>query len=85
MATVHVLRDLFLETHLRSLFDHLADLPEDVRTNAALAAASEVLEFAAYELAKSDDARHVSRLILLAADLERTSVQLRSKALGAQI
>ncbi|WP_299731139.1 hypothetical protein [uncultured Tateyamaria sp.] len=75
-------RDAFLEGRIQSVIDHLNDMPLDVRTPAALATAAEVLEYAAYELAQTDRPRHVARLILLAADLERTAAELRRRVRG---
>lgn len=72
-------RDPFLEGRIQSILDHLSDLPLSVRTAAALATAAEVLEYAAFELAQTERPRHVARLIMLAADLERTAVELRRK------
>jgi len=57
----------------------LDDLPPHARTSTALAAASSLIEYAAYEMAQSDEARHVARLILLAADMERTADELRAR------
>ncbi|MFL4471419.1 hypothetical protein ACERZ8_16620 [Tateyamaria armeniaca] len=80
MSDVVSNRDAYLEGRIQSLIDHLNDMPRAFRTSAALAAASEVLEYAAYELARMEEPRHVARLILLAADLERTAAELRVTA-----
>lgn len=78
MSDEHPPQSPFLEGRLQSLLDHMSDLPEDQRTSCALAAAALVLEYAAYELARTETPKHVARLILLSADLERTAAELRN-------
>ena len=76
--------DLFdhrdLPCDVRAVLDRLTKMPTDERTAAALAAAACLLEFAAYELAQSEDAQRVGRLILMAADMERTAMSLSEQA-----
>lgn len=69
--------DSCLDHLINALIDQLNTFPADQRTGSALIAAARVLEYAAYEMAQSDEARHVARLILLAADMERTAGELR--------
>ncbi|WP_299041343.1 hypothetical protein [uncultured Tateyamaria sp.] len=69
-----------LGARVQTLLEELDGLPQQDKTSAALAVTASLLEYAAYEMAQSDEARHVARLILLAADMERTATELRSKA-----
>ncbi len=64
---------------VRAVLDRLDDLKPCERTGEALRVAARFLEYAAYEMAQSDEARHVARLILLAAEMERTSDELKSR------
>lgn len=66
---------------VQTLLRELDDLPQDGRTGAVLAVTARLLEYAAYEVAQSDEARDVARLIILAADMERTALQLRGRPL----
>ncbi|MEO0389832.1 MAG: hypothetical protein AAF218_02715 [Pseudomonadota bacterium] len=61
---------------IASVLQRLHEMPAEHRTPAALEAAAHLLEFAAYELARSEEAQHVARLILMAADMERTAASL---------
>lgn len=70
-------RDLPADVH--ALLLRLNAMPASERTAAALAAAAPLLEFAAYELARSEEAQQVARLILMAADMERTAASLSSQ------
>ena len=54
----------------------LDDKAVDMRVPAALKAASELVEYAAYEMARNGNSNDVATLILLAADLERRGVQI---------
>lgn len=58
---------------LRALLD---EEDTDRRVPEALKAASQLVEYAAYELARGGNSHEVSSLILLAADLERRAVQM---------
>jgi len=69
-----------LPADVRAVLARLSDMPADDRTTAALTAAAPLLEFAAYELARSEQAKQVARLILMAADMERTAASLFSDA-----
>ncbi|WP_299614328.1 hypothetical protein [uncultured Tateyamaria sp.] len=69
-----------LGAQVQGLLRELDDLPQEGKTSAALAVAASLLEYAAYEMAQSDEARQVARLILLAADMERTAQELRNKS-----
>ena len=55
------------------LIDALNAMPAEMRTALALQVTAEFLEFTAYEMAQTDDARQVARLIMLSADLERAA------------
>ena len=52
--------------------------PIDKRVPAALRAASEMVEYAAYEMARGASSSDVATLILLAADLERRAAQMEA-------
>jgi len=65
---------------IQNVFDRISQAPAEARTPAALEAAAHLLEFAAYELARSEEAQHVARLILMAADMERTAHSLSQKS-----
>ncbi|MEL7212573.1 MAG: hypothetical protein AAGK92_07925 [Pseudomonadota bacterium] len=56
----------------------LDDQPVDTRVPEALKAASELVEYAAYEMARTGKSSDVATLILLAADLERRGVALKT-------
>ncbi len=56
----------------------LDDQPMDTRVPEALKAASELVEYAAYEMARGGNSSDVATLILLAADLERRGLQIES-------
>ncbi|WP_299602860.1 hypothetical protein [uncultured Tateyamaria sp.] len=71
-----------LGTYVQSLLRELDDLPQEGRTSAVLAVTAHLLEYAAFEVAQSDEARQVARLIVLAADMERTALQLQGKPLS---
>lgn len=71
-----------LGTYVQNLLRELDDLPQEGRTSAVLAVTARFLEYAAYEVAQSDEARNVARLIVLAADMERTALQLKGKPLS---
>lgn len=77
-----IAQDPILGEHVQRLLQRLDMLPQEDKTSAALAATASLLEYAAYEMAQSDAARQVARLILLAADMERTAVELREKAIN---
>ncbi|MEM8693169.1 MAG: hypothetical protein AAGG57_14950 [Pseudomonadota bacterium] len=62
---------------VQAVLARLDNLPNEERTKEALRVAARFLEYAAYEMAQSDEARHVARLILLAAEMERTSDELK--------
>ncbi|MEL7097863.1 MAG: hypothetical protein AAGM84_03450 [Pseudomonadota bacterium] len=65
---------------IRAVLARLTQMPANERTAAALKAAAPLLEFAAYELARSEQAKQVARLILMAADMERTAASLAQQA-----
>ena len=69
-----------LEAQVQRLLQELDTLPQGDKTSAALAITASLLEYAAYEMAQSDEARQVARLILLAADMDRTAKALQSNA-----
>lgn len=71
-------RDLPADVH--AVLNRLNAMPAPDRMAAALAAAAPLLEFAAYELARSEEAQQVARLILMAADMERTAASLKGQA-----
>ena len=75
-----IAQNAILEGHVQRLLQDLDALPQADRTSAALAITASLLEYAAYEMAQSDEARQVARLILLAADMERTAQDLRSRS-----
>lgn len=56
----------------------LDELPVQQRISDALKAASGLVEYAAYEMARDGCSKDVATLILLAADLERRAVQIKS-------
>ncbi|MEM8576751.1 MAG: hypothetical protein AAGF60_02775 [Pseudomonadota bacterium] len=68
-----------IPSDVRAVLDRMSQLPVEDRTPTALAAAAHLMEFAAYELARSEEAQHVARLILMAADMERTAQSLSRK------
>lgn len=69
-----------LAGQVQMLLEELDSLPQNQKTSAALAVTASLLEYAAYEMAQSDEARQVARLILLAADMERTAKELQQKS-----
>ncbi|WP_147104345.1 hypothetical protein [Tateyamaria sp. syn59] len=73
-----IAQNAMLESHVQRLLQELDAMPQAVRASAALAITASLLEYAAYEMAQSDEARQVARLILLAADMERTAQDLSS-------
>ncbi|MEX0367478.1 MAG: hypothetical protein AB3N22_15500 [Ruegeria sp.] len=76
-----IAQDPVLGEQVQLLLHRLDTLPQEDKTSAALAATASLLEYAAYEMAQTDEARQVARLILLAADMERTAGELREKSL----
>lgn len=74
-----IIQSPVLAALVQELLKELDDLPQNAKTSAALAVASSLLEYAAYEMAQTDEAQQVARLILLAADMERTAQDLREK------
>ncbi|WP_152613028.1 hypothetical protein [Tateyamaria sp. ANG-S1] len=83
MTVGTVAQNPLLEGHVQRLLQELDALPQQEKTSAALAITAGLLEYAAYEMAQSDEARQVARLILLAADMERTAEDLRGEATRA--
>lgn len=79
-----IVQNPMLGGHVQMLLQELDGLPQNDKTSAALAVTASLLEYAAYEMAQSDEARQVARLILLAADMERTAAELRSKSTNEQ-
>lgn len=65
------------ESPIKELRRQLDALPLEQRIPEALKAAAELVEYAAYEMAQSSNASDTTTLILLAADLERRSVQMQ--------
>ncbi|MEL7133539.1 MAG: hypothetical protein AAGK77_14130 [Pseudomonadota bacterium] len=76
-----IARTPMLDARVQALLQELDALPRHDKVSAALAVTANLLEYAAYEMAQSDEARQVARLILLAADMERTAVELRAKSM----
>lgn len=66
------------ENPLKEYRRMLDQRPVEDRAPNALKAAAELVEYAAYELARSGTSSDVAALILLAADLERRGVQMKS-------
>lgn len=79
-----IVQDPRLGENVQRLLQQLDLLPQEDKTSAALAVTASLLEYAAYEMAQSDEARQVARLILLAADMERTAIELRDRATGIE-
>lgn len=79
-----IVQDPRLGETVQRLLQQLDLLPQEDKTSAALAVTASLLEYAAYEMAQSDEARQVARLILLAADMERTAIELRDRATGIE-
>ena len=77
MIEGRVAQNPMLDGQVQRLLQELDALPQGDKTSAALAVTASLLEYAAYEMAQSDEARQVARLILLAADMERTAKELR--------
>ena len=64
---------------LDCIMDTLDRLPLAERAPAALIAAAQLVEYAAYEVAQTERSRSVARMILLAVDIERTASDLRAQ------
>lgn len=62
-----------LDGQLKALLNWLDGQPETARGQKALKARSALLEYEAFEIAGSNDTKQVVRLILLAADMDRTA------------
>ena len=70
------------ETHdarIQTVLRELGALPPNERAQEALAVAAASVEYAAYEMARTNAPSQVAQLILCAADLERVSQALRDK------
>jgi len=65
------------DARIQSMINTLDALSEDARAGEALAFAAAAVEYAAYELAQSTEAKRVAQLILFAADLERVAQSVR--------
>ncbi|MFQ6552467.1 hypothetical protein AAD018_009000 [Aestuariibius insulae] len=69
--------EAYLEDHLEARMSRMKDriraLPTETAASVALQFASELTEFAAYELAGRCPSTTLSRLILTSAELERTA------------
>ncbi|APX11239.1 hypothetical protein [Tateyamaria omphalii] len=72
-----IAQNAILDGYVQQLLQELDAMPQTDRSSAALAITASLLEYAAYEMAQSDEARQVARLILLAADMESTARDLR--------
>ncbi|WP_415920331.1 hypothetical protein [Tateyamaria sp. SN6-1] len=66
------------EERIKSMFSTLDNLQQDTRATEALAFAAAAVEYAAYELAQSTEAKRVAQLILFAADLDRVVQSMRA-------
>lgn len=63
---------------IETLLRELSALPEGMRVAEALSVAAASVEFAAYEMAQTSEAKQVAQLILFAADLERVAEAART-------
>lgn len=82
MVTNRYLQDRQFSGQVQVLLQMLDDLPSYARTPTALAVTASLLEYAAYEVAQSEEAKAVARMIVLAADMERASAELRARTDG---
>jgi len=63
----------------KALTEALERLPQAARPAAGLRAIAQLLEFVAYDMAQSEGARQIARLILLAVELERSAEDLEPR------
>ncbi len=73
MTQLSILPSVSNTPQLHAIFDQLDSIPIENRISEALIISAQFLEYSAYEMAQSEEPKQVARLILMAADIERTA------------